>query len=192
MRIDQLEFQRLAPAQLSDLTALNQTTSLTVVDTRARAQALRRRLNESDADLDALARQALDVFATANLHVQVRWLGYELGGYVEDGEAQPLHELLGLAPEHRLVTQVNAYRAQETAQGAGEGEQARLVHFFVEPVKELMSAQARVGKLGPSTKSIRLEFSDGSPAAEFSPDVFERILLGLRATLHLELTRMSG
>jgi hypothetical protein len=67
-----------------------------------------------------------------------------------------------------------------------------MVHFFVEPVRELMTAQSRVGALGQSAKSVRLEFSDGSPAAEFSPDVFERILLGLRATLHLELTRMSG
>jgi hypothetical protein len=33
---------------------------------------------------------------------------------------------------------------------------------------------------------VRLEFGDGSRPCEFGTDTFERILLGLRATLHLE------
>jgi type III restriction enzyme len=192
MRIDQREFERLAPKHFSDLTALNQTSSLAVVDSRARAQAIRRRLNDSDADVVALAGQAAGVFASVNLHVQARWLAYELKGYTAGGGPRPLHELLGLAPEHRLVTQVNAYRAQESLRREGDDGAAPVAHFFIEPVSELVSAQARVRELGASIKSVRLEFGDGSPPGEFGTDTFERILLGLRATLHLELTRMSG
>jgi type III restriction enzyme len=190
MRIDQREFQKLAPTHFSDLTALNQTASLAVVDSRARAQAVRRRLNERDADIVLLARQALEVFSAANLHVQARWLAYELGGYTEGGEGRALHELLGLAPEHRLVTQVKSYRAQEGVH-IERGERAPIVHFFVEPVRELVDVQSRVREL-PSGGSLRLEFVDAPTAGEFGIDVFDRILLGLRATLHMELTRMSG
>ena len=170
--------------------ALNQTPSLAVADLRARAHGIRQRLNEGDADIEALARQALDVFASLNLPEQARWLGYELGGYTEGGDARPLHELLGLTPDHRLVTQAKSYRAHQGVR-PDEPDRATIVHFFVEPVHDLVSAQRRVRAVQGRSAPLASTLSTHRRPGEFAADVFDRILLGLRATLHLEFTRMG-
>jgi type III restriction enzyme len=190
MRIDQRDFQQLAPTQLSELNALNQTASLAAVESRARAQAVRRKLSGQTEDIEALAREALDVFLTANMRAHTRWLEFELRGYMQEREARPLYEVLGLSSEHRLVTQVTLYRAQRGVQWGGD-DGMPLVHFFVEPVHDIVDAQKRLRELQRGGKVVRLEFVDASTGGDFDAEVFDRILLGFRAALHLELTRMA-
>lgn len=151
---------------------------------------LRHRLNAPEADLVALASEARSVFAAAGKVAYAAWLDLELAGYGAAIEGRPVHEVLGVADGDRLVAHVTSYRAQR-----GELTSAHpsaLSHFFVESLAELVSAAQRVKKGAPT---VLLDFgpslAEGGAPVAFPVDVFDRILLGFRAVLHLELGNLT-
>ena len=154
-----------------------------------RAQSLRRRLNEPAGQIELFAAEAAGVFNDAHLRSHVLWLGYELDGYGFAG-LRTLHEALGLPPEDRLVKHVSAYRSQrgQIVEG-GQPTGRPFQHFFVEPLAEVVQAANRVQQ-GASSE-LRLDFGGHVPnyptAGLFPSDVFDRLLLGFRAALHLQL-----
>lgn len=164
------------------------------MDHREHAQSLRRRLNDHAVDIELLTAEASDLFRDAGLIAQERWTKLELNGYGEGADARRLREILGVAANDRLIAHVAAYRVQGgiivDENGARTGE---LQHFFVEKVNDLIAARNRIHH-GNVSGALVLEFGpphQGIPdyprSAEFTPGVFERILLGLRAVLHLQL-----
>jgi hypothetical protein len=158
---------------------------------------LRARLNDQSADLETLAKEASGIFHDAGMPERQRWLDLELRGFGTLVDVQPLHEVLGVAPDHELVAFIARYRQQPgITWESGDPGGRPFLHFFVEPISELKSASERVHeKVG--TASVVLEFgpNGGSPThperGEFPRDVFDRVLLGLRATLHLQLGRIA-
>lgn len=163
-----------------------------IYDNRERARSLRRRLNDHGVDLATLAEETAAVFDAAGMRAHVRWLELEQRGYTSSTEARSLHEALGIAAGDRLVVQVKGYRVQvgQLAKGAS------FHHFFVESIAELVAAQARVRSSGRSGE-VRLDFAGSSArphvptAGTFRVDVFDRILLGLRSVLHLQLAPVA-
>ena len=166
-----------------------------ILDNPERARSLRRRLNDHSVDVALLAAEAATVFEAAHMPVHVRWLGFELGGY-SSAEAGSLHQVLGLPSGDRLVVHVKSYRIHEGRTGQG----ASFRHFFVEPVEKLVGAQRVVTAFGNRALHdgrVRVDFPSGSYGggaigATFAPDVFDRILLGLRAVLHLQLASVAA
>lgn len=156
------------------------------------ARHLRDRLNDPSQDIEVAALEAVQLFAGVNWEAQARWLGFELQGYEANATSQRLHELFGVPMDARLVGHVAAYRAQPGSYLSSTGAPATFSHFFVEPIRELIATRDRVRAAGVSGDLV-LSFGPqpglGSypNEAEFSPDVFERVLLGFRATLHLQL-----
>lgn len=163
---------------------------------RDRARSLRRRLNDHAVDIALLAAEAAVVFADAGSATHVRWLELELQGYGSLGSVSSLHEALGVPPDDRLVVHVFAYRSQpgQIVEGT-EGTGRPFRHFFVEALGDIVAAaeRAKRGELG----GLRLDF--GRPdlpnypgAGVFPSGVFERVLLGFRAALHLQLGSIAS
>lgn len=153
----------------------------------ARARALRTSLAPS-ADPVAAAIAARRLFEDAGDEVRVRWLNLELHGYEPAMTAVgPLTQVLRVPPHDRLAAHVAAYRTQRaTRHGSPE-----LVHFFVEALPELVAAReqasAAVGtelelSFGPDPGS-----SEYPTTATFPRNVFDRVLEGFLAALHLQL-----
>ena len=71
------------------------------MDTRERAQKLRRRLNEHALDVEPLAAEAADLFAEAGRDVHRRWLALELQGYGSAVDRAPLAAAYALHPPAR-------------------------------------------------------------------------------------------
>lgn len=153
---------------------------------------MRRQLNEHALDIEPIAQQAAQLFSDAGAATHRRWLTYELQGYGAAVDRAPLAEVLradelGPLEGPKLVAHVSAYRAQPGA--TVESPPRAFHHFFVESVRELSASAQRFRGLG--AREVRLDFAAGVPgypaAAVFRGDVFNRVLLGLRATLHLQL-----
>jgi|ERR1035438_8805476 hypothetical protein len=160
-----------------------------IFDHREQARSLRRQLNDHHVDIALLAQEAATVFRAVGMAPQVRWLELERNGY-SSAEARSLHEVLAIRSDERLVVHVKSYRIQPglTLEGVA------FHHFFVEPIAELVRAQMTVRGFGQRIGNrLRLDFVRGGPAPEgtFDPDVFSRILLGLRAVLHLQLASVA-
>jgi hypothetical protein len=159
-------------------------------DPREYARDLRRQLNDHNVDLVELTEGAATVFKSLNLAAQTRWLEFEQHGYTSATETRSLHDVLGLPAGDRLVVQVKAYRVQvgELAEGPLQGDAIKF--------SELAAAQVRVRESG-GIRPVRLEFPENPDrpwlptAGIFGADVFDRILLGLRAVLHLQLASVA-
>jgi hypothetical protein len=169
-----------------------------ILDNRERARSLRRRLNDPSIDIESLASEAATVFSTAGRHVQERWLGLELRGYIASAEPSSVHDVLGLKSGERLVVQVKTYRVQGGNLAEGQMAGVSFHHFFVEPVRALVEAQRRARTIAVNgATTIRLDFppNPSKPylptSGEFRLDTFDRILLGLRAVLHLQLGSLA-
>jgi hypothetical protein len=151
------------------------------------ARSLQLRLNHGRIDPITAATDALRLFGDAADAVRVRWLTLELKGYGSVADSRPLHRVLGAPTGDRLVSHVVAYRTQR---GRGAGGEFR--HFFVEPLHELVEASASVATSGGASE-LELEFAPSIevPAhpgsGKFSRDVFERVVAGFSAALHLQL-----
>ena len=164
-------------------------------DARDHARTLRRRLNDHDVDLVVLVREASALFDAVQMRPQTRWLALEQDGYTSSTESRTVHESLGLKATDRLVVQVKTYRVQ--AGELAEGPQVKFHHFFVESIAELTAARERVRTTVAHGARIRLEFPTPPAhpyvptAGTFRADVFDRILLGLRASLHLQLAPLA-
>lgn len=160
------------------------------MENRNRAQDLRRRLNDHGIDLESLARAAATLFEVAGRPVAARWLTLELQGYGSAVDHAPLHEVLGVEEGDRLAVHVSAYRAQQgriVTPAPRAGQPFR--HFFVESIRELSEAAQRLR--ASSSIEVQLDFDAslaGYPTAgAFPANVFDRVLLGFRAALHLQL-----
>ena len=157
-----------------------------------RARSLQLRLNHGRVDPITAATEAGRVFAEAGDAVRVRWLGLELRGYGDLVDSQPLHAVLGVAANDRLAAHVAAYRAQRGLAVGG----VEFKHFFVESLGDVLAASARAATSG-GTSALELEFaaSPGAPghphAGTFSRDVFERVVAGFVAALHLQLGTLA-
>jgi len=164
------------------------------MEQRELAQSLRRRLNDQAVDVERLAREALEAFESGGRAELVRWLTLELEGYGAVAGGAPLDAILGVKQGDRLVVHVSAYRLHA---GQVVGPSALLgpsfQHFFVESLHDVAAASQRVRSASPAP--IRLDFGPGIPnyptALAFPADVFDRILLGFRAVLHLELGNLA-
>lgn len=157
-----------------------------------RARSLQLRLSHGRVDPVTAATEARRVFTDAADAVRVRWLTLELNGYGDLVDSQPLHGVLGVAANDRLAAHVMAYRSQRGfTLGGGEFR-----HFFVESLSELIATSARVATSG-GTSALELEFapSPGAPAhpraGTFARDVFERVVAGFIAALHLQLGTLT-
>lgn len=163
-----------------------------VLDGQARS--LQLRLNHGRLDPVTAATEARRIFTEAGDAIRIRWLDLELAGYGDLVDSRPLHLVLGVEAHDRLATHVAAYRTQRgltAVRGVGEFR-----HFFVEPLAELVSACAQVATSG-GTSSLELEFAlsvtsqDHPRAGTFSRDVFERVVAGFVAALHLQLGTLA-
>ena len=152
-----------------------------------RARTLRAGLAPS-ADPVAAATAARHLFEDAGDEVRVRWLNLELQGYEPAMSAiGPLPRVLRVSPHDRLAAHVAAYRTQR----AMRHRPSELVHFFVEALPELVAARQQAS----SASGTELELSFGPdprsneyPAtATFPRNVFDRVLGGFLAALHLQL-----
>lgn len=160
------------------------------MDHREQALSLRTRLNDHAANIVELAGEAVLLFHAAESSVHVRWLDFELKGYGAAVDHAPLHEVLGVPSGDRLSVHVSAYRAQtgriiESQQRYNQPFR----HFFVESLPDLASAAERMR--GSTAIDLHLSFGPGVanyPASgAFPAGVFDAILLGFRAVLHLQL-----
>ena len=110
-----------------------------------------------------------------------RWLDCELGGYGVLADIQPLHVLLGAAPEDPIVRRVASYRTQIGTVFEPSGART-IVHFFVESIGELESL-AHHARRGSSTL-LTVDFGPHAAvanyphSADFPADVFDRIVRG--------------
>jgi len=162
-----------------------------MIDVRERAESLRRRINDPTSAVELLAAEASSVFQDAHMEAQVRWLGFEINGYGEETSALSVAKALGVHPGDRLAVHVAAYRSQpgRVVSGAAVGDPL-FRHFFVEPLEELQTARERVRALiGELLLDFGTQPGDARYPATvaFERDVFERVLLGFRAALHLQL-----
>lgn len=161
-----------------------------------RAEHLRELLNASGStgaiDLMAAAETARQLFTETADDARVRWINLELAGYGNLVEQRPLHVVLGVDRDERLVAHVAAYRSQQGMELAPSPGRQVFNHFFVEPLSELVATRDRIRA---SSASSELELSFGAhgaltnyPAsARFPRDVFERITSGFSASLYLQL-----
>ncbi|MFI5296753.1 MAG: hypothetical protein ACHREM_01535 [Polyangiales bacterium] len=151
------------------------------------ARSLRARLTPT-ADPIVVAQEARRIFTNAADDVRTRWMNLELGGYSEArNEIGPLHQVLRVPVHDRLAVHVAAYRTQR---GHRLGRQ-ELVHFFVEPLSKLVDAREQL--VAEKKPTIEITFgkhptsSEYPTTASFPRDVFERIIGGFIAALHLQL-----
>ncbi len=134
------------------------------------------------------ARDAQRIFEDAGDETRLRWLTLELGGYGPT-TTRPLHEVLRVAANDRLVAHVAAYRTRRGVMPGPGSSQRVLPHFFVEPLHELVRASDRAARL-PAGTTLELDLRDlsGQPMrAQFRPDVFQQIGAGFLAALYLQL-----
>jgi hypothetical protein len=164
------------------------------MEQRELAQSLRRCMSDQAVDVERVAAETLGLFEAAGRAAHVRWLNLELQGYGGVVGQAPLEAILGVEEGHPLVVHVSAYRlhaGQVVEAGANTGRSFQ--HFFVESLRELLAAAQRVRTIdsGP----LRLDFGPGIPnhpaTLAFPADVFDRVLLGFRAVLHLELGSLA-
>jgi hypothetical protein len=155
------------------------------------ARSLQLRLNHGRVDPVTAATEAVRLFTDAQDPVRVRWLNLELRGYGELVESTPLHLVLGVAAGDRLAAHVAAYRTQRGFAGSSEFK-----HFFVESLRELVDASARVATSG-GTANLELGFAPSTVSrthprsGTFGRDVFERVVAGFVAALHLQLGTLA-
>lgn len=161
-----------------------------------RARALQIRLNHGRVDPITAATEALRIFIDAGDPVRSGWLRLELDGYGYLMDIAQLHEVLHVPPNSRLAVQVAAYRTQRGFATAADGRRVEFRHFFVESLRDLLSARAVLAESGV-TGSVDFDFSvspttpEHPSAGSFSPDVFERVMGGFVAALHLQLAQVS-
>ncbi len=132
----------------------------------SRAAALRARLNAAamtgGVDAVQVATEARRLFEDAADETRVRWLNLEIGGYGGLSDTRPLHDVLRVPPNDRLVAHVGAYRTQRGAEVSPNPGRRPFAHFFVEGLAELVTARDRVR--GPGG-ALELDFS---PQGAFS------------------------
>jgi hypothetical protein len=157
--------------------------SLDGIALRSRARELRGALYDGEVELVAVVREARELFDALGHPAVVNWLDLELKGYSTVESQKPLSAVLQLRSDDQLVRFVAGYR---THVGSALDDAGALMHFFVEPIGEIQEAHGQVSRTGRRDR-VRLDFADGSRSGLFSADVFHRIALGLRATLHLQL-----
>ena len=143
-----------------------------------------------------MAREGRVFFEEVGDATLLRWLDLELSGYGRHPDVVPLHEVLGVAAGDRLAVHVAAYRTQTGHIWQPEpGQGAPFRHFFVEPLADLASTSARVRGLTPDLVELEFGAHAGAPGypsrLEFRKVVFEQILLGFRAVLHLRLRDLA-
>jgi hypothetical protein len=159
---------------------------------REQARSLQLRLNHGHVDPITAATEARRIFAEAADPVRTRWLNLELNGYGDLVDSTPLHVVLGVASSDRLAAHVAAYRTQRGL-SAGGGE---FRHFFVESLADLVATNTRVAASSGSL-SLELEFAASTAATthprsgSFRRDVFERVVGGFVAALHLQLGTLA-
>jgi len=108
-------------------------------------------------------------------------------------DVQPLHVVLQVPPNDRLAVHVTAYRTQRGLTTGPAAAPKEFRHFFVEPLSELARTRASLATSGGSSSLIELEFAAHPSAAlhptsgSFSRDVFDRVIGGFVAALHLQL-----
>jgi hypothetical protein len=160
------------------------------MDPRDSARKLRQKLNDHAVDILQLANNAAELFSLVGSVAHARWLALEQNGYGTVHGSASVPEALGLEPSERLAVHVFAYRVQTGETLATHDVAARpFRHFFVEPLSELVASAKRI-RAGAHA-SLTLHFAPSVPdypaAAMFPVSVFDDVLLGFRATLHLQL-----
>ena len=158
-------------------------------DLRGQVRSLRARLSPRS-DVVAAAEEARQLFFRRHDPQRTRWLELELGGY-RNITAANLHEVFGPGTDARLLAHVTAYRVQRARTETAPITEFR--HLFVEPLADLRLARDNVRKLEARGHILPLQFllPVGTPThpanAVFSRDVFERVVGGFVAALHLQL-----
>jgi hypothetical protein len=160
---------------------------------RQQAQSLRRLIGQHQLDIELIAHDSALLFGSAGHPAQTRWLEFELRGYASTFAELP--DALGVSPVDPLLLLIKSYRVQAVRALYQGRPPLSSHHFFVEALGELVAAQGHVRSLpGPV---FRLDFIDnaGHPelpyAGETDRFVFDRILLGFRAALHLQLGHVA-
>jgi hypothetical protein len=156
-----------------------------------RARSLQIRLNNGGVDPVTAATEASRIFFDSGDTVRSQWLGFELNGYDHSVDVVPVHVVLSVPPNNRLATQVAAYRTQRGQAAAADGRIVEFRHFFVEPLRNLLATRADVAQAGGGRVELQFAVSaatpDHPPYGSFSPDVFDRVVGGFVAALHLQL-----
>ena len=155
------------------------------------ARALRAALATPPVDLVTVATQARALFAPTD-PLRARWMELELGGYRAIAQTPMLHDLLGVPLDHHLARTVADYRTQIGRIWTKDARRDTVFHFFVEPLAEIVAARDRV-RAADVQGFVKLAFA--IPASvpeyprtlEFSADVFEVIVSGIKAALWHEI-----
>lgn len=161
----------------------------------SRARTLQQRLHQRYDPLSA-ALDGQRLFEEAGDATRARWLTLELQGYAEHVPARPLHIVLGVPSGDRLAAHVRAYRSQRGIDATPGQAPVEFRHFFVEPLAYLVESHSQVAR-SVKTATLLLEFGPepGVPSyprrVEFTHDVFDRIVLGFVAALHLQLGTLA-
>ena len=140
----------------------------------------------------ASAQEARQLFLDVDDGTRAHWLDLEIGGYGNLADIQPLHEVLRVSANDRLVAHVAAYRTQRGVELTPGAQPVVFAHFFVESLGELTEARDRVKRSG-GTSTLDLGFgshegrSNYPARLEFPRDAFERICGGFLAALYLQL-----
>ncbi|HEX3474952.1 MAG TPA: hypothetical protein VHT91_07915 [Kofleriaceae bacterium] len=162
----------------------------------SRARALQARLNHLDVTASAAATEAIRIFDDAGDDVRRRWLTLELDGYAEHIDARALHEVLGVPHGHRLVAHVTAYRTQRGVDATPGRRPAEFRHFFIEPLSALEATRDKVAASAGGA-AVLLDFGPHPRDAhyptvgEFTRAVFDRVIAGFQAALHLQLGALT-
>jgi hypothetical protein len=145
-----------------------------------RARSLQIRLNHGGVDPVTAATEASRIFFDSGDTVRSRWLGFELNGYGHSVDVAPLHEVLSVPHHARLAVQVTAYRTQRGRVATLDGQVVEFRHFFVEPLRDLLSTRAHVAQAGGGPVELQFAVSPAAPDHPlhgcFSPDVFDRVV----------------
>jgi hypothetical protein len=158
----------------------------------ARAHDLRTRLSSRRIDALGAAEVGRRIFTDAADHVRARWLSLELNGYCSPASAKLVHLLLRVPANERLALQVAGYRAQRGLTARADGASKEFRHFFIESLWDLTVARRTVRR-STTTAFVALGFTLHSAAAthpsegRFTRDVFDRVVDGFAAALHLQL-----
>jgi hypothetical protein len=136
------------------------------------------------------------IFEDAGDDVRCRWLTLETSGYAEHVDSRALHQVLGVPPGHRLAAHVTAYRTQRGVDATPGHLPAEFRHFFVEPLVALEATRAKVAA-SADTSALLLDFGPHPrdalypTAGEFTRGVFDRVVAGFMAALHLQLGTLT-
>ncbi len=160
------------------------------------ARALQQRLSRLSVGAVEAATEAMRILGDAADDVRCRWLKLELSGYAEHVDARALHQVLGVPHDHQLAAQVAAYRTQRGIDVTPEHRPVEFRHFFVEPLSELEAAREKVAA-STGASALLLDFGRHArdahypTAGEFTRDVFDRVVVGFIAALHLQLGTLA-